>query len=126
MGGNITLIDETYNYLLNSKEKKSFSEIWNHLCNDTNLVDEEKKNDATYKSKFYTALTLDSRFVFLSGNTWDLRDRQTFDVVKNIMNLEMAYQILMLIQMKIKTMTRTIIVLVKLLIYNLRLVFIIL
>ncbi|MBO8461740.1 MAG: DNA-directed RNA polymerase subunit delta [Firmicutes bacterium] len=91
MGGNITLIDETYNYLLNSKEKKSFSEIWNHLCNDTNLVAEEKKSDATYKSKFYTALTLDSRFVFLSGNTWDLRDRQTFDVVKNIMNLEMAY-----------------------------------
>lgn len=91
MSGNVTLIDESYNYLINSKEKKSFAEIWNHLCNDTDLISDEKKNDSRYKAKFYTALTLDARFVFLGENTWDLRDRQKFDAVKNIMNLEMAY-----------------------------------
>ena len=37
-------------------------------------------------SKFYTKLTLDERFVLLEDNTWDLRERQSFDKVHIDMN----------------------------------------
>lgn len=72
-----------YDYLKESKEAKSFSDIWNHVKDVLSLEDEGEAI-----SKFYTNLTLDGRFVGLAENTWDLRERVEYSVIEKI-NKEM-------------------------------------
>lgn len=73
-----SLIDLAFDYISESKEGVSFSEIWDYVKKEANLDE-----DAVAKriSQFYTNLMLDGRFVNLGNNTWDLRNRHTFDKV---------------------------------------------
>lgn len=72
--------DLAYEFLKNSKEPKSFDDIWNYVCDNGGFNDEERKN-SDVMSKFYTHLLLDGRFVTLCENMWDLRDRQPYDKI---------------------------------------------
>ena len=70
---------------LDSRKKNPvvFSKLWEEVSQIQGLSEEEAKKRA---SKFYTALSLDGRFITLGDNTWDLRSRYTFDKVHIDMN----------------------------------------
>lgn len=58
-----------------------FLKLWEEVSQIQGLSAEE----ATAKAgKFYTALSLDGRFIALGDNKWDLRSKYTFDKVHNI------------------------------------------
>ncbi len=71
-------LDLAYEYIVESKAAKQFSDIWNYICEKQGYSDDEKSLKI---GKFYTNLSLDSRFVQLGDNMWDLRCNQTFDKV---------------------------------------------
>ncbi len=73
-----SLIDLAFDYISESKEGVSFSEIWNYVKNEAVLDEDAVKQKM---SQFYTNLMLDGRFVNLGDNIWDLRNRHTFDKV---------------------------------------------
>lgn len=73
-----SLIELAFDYISQTKEGASFSEMWEHIKKEANL-DEEAV--AKRISQFYTNLMLDGRFVNLGNNFWDLRNRHTFDKV---------------------------------------------
>jgi DNA-directed RNA polymerase subunit delta len=64
--------------LLDKKGKQSFKNIWDYVCEQQNYTEDEKKAKV---GKFYTNLSLDSRFVQLQDNVWNLRSKETFDKV---------------------------------------------
>lgn len=68
-----------------SKKKNpvAFSKLWEEVSQIQGLSAEDAKQKA---GKFYTALSLDGRFITLGDNTWDLRSRYTFDKVHIDMN----------------------------------------
>jgi hypothetical protein len=74
---NGTLTENTYLY--NGVEYSLYV-----LGDEEYFIFEEDSNE--YISNFYTNLTLDERFVLLEDNTWDLRERQSFDKVHIDMN----------------------------------------
>lgn len=73
-----SLIELAFDFISEQKEGVSFSKLWDHVKKEANL-DEEAV--AKKISQFYTNLMLDGRFVNLGDNTWDLRNRHTFDKV---------------------------------------------
>ena len=62
---------------------QKFNKFWEEVSQVLGL-DEDEANENI--SNFYTSLTLDERFVLLEDNTWDLRERQSFDKVHIDMN----------------------------------------
>ena len=62
---------------------QKFNKFWEEVSQVLGL-DEDEANENI--SNFYTCLTLDERFVLLEDNTWDLRERQSFDKVHIDMN----------------------------------------
>lgn len=61
----------------------SFVELWDKVSEEQGLTEEEKSSKI---SKFYTALSLDGRFITLGENKWDLRKRYKFEKVHIDMN----------------------------------------
>lgn len=77
----ISMADCAYNYLLKKKKAKSFYDIWNNVIEELEITNPEE-----IISFFYTNLTLDSRFVNVGENKWDLRERLPFEKVHIDMN----------------------------------------
>ena len=69
-------LDVAFELVSKKKNPVVFSKLWEEVSQIQGLSEEEAKKRA---SKFYTALSLDGRFITLGDNTWDLRSRYTFD-----------------------------------------------
>ena len=78
-----SMVEVGYELLEKKQGPQKFNKFWSEVSQVLGL-DESEANE--YISDFYTNLTLDERFVLLEDNTWDLRDRQSFDKVHIDMN----------------------------------------
>ena len=78
-----SMVEVGYELLLKKQSPQKFSKLWSETSEILGLDASEVEN---YISDFYTNLTLDERFVLLEDNTWDLRERQSFDKVHIDMN----------------------------------------
>lgn len=78
-------LDLAYEIISQSREAVNFYDLWNRIVQDQGLIDEDD-SDGENISKFYTALSLDGRFITTGDNRWDLRTRHTFDDVHIDMN----------------------------------------
>ena len=78
-----SMVEVGYELLSKKQGPQRFNKLWNEASEVLSL-DESESNE--YISDFYTSLTLDERFVLLEDNTWDLRERQSFDKVHIDMN----------------------------------------
>ena len=80
--------DIAYRLMSKRKKERSFYDLWEDVKAElVKLYGEESiENIDEDISFFYTNLTLDERFVLLEDNTWDLRERQSFDKVHIDMN----------------------------------------
>ena len=76
-------LDVAFELVSRKKNPVVFSKLWEEVSQIQGLSEEEANKRA---SKFYTALSLDGRFITLGDNTWDLRSRYTFDKVHIDMN----------------------------------------
>ena len=76
-------LDVAFELVSNKRKPVEFAKLWEEVSQIQGLSEEEAKKRA---SKFYTALSLDGRFITLGDNTWDLRSRYTFDKVHIDMN----------------------------------------
>ena len=76
-------LDVAFELVSRKKNPVVFSKLWEEVSQIQGLSEEEAKKRA---SKFYTALSLDGRFITLGDNTWDLISRYTFDKVHIDMN----------------------------------------
>ncbi len=73
-----SLISIAYRVVTASKHPLPFMEVWNKTAEEAGLNEEQKAEQVSY---FYTNLILDGRFVNLGDNTWDLRERHSYDKV---------------------------------------------
>lgn len=71
MASRKALTDVAYDVIKDKSSAMSFKAIWESVSSLTGA----NNNDI---SQFYTDLTLDSRFVNLKANMWDLRKNRTF------------------------------------------------
>ena len=78
-----SMVEVGYELLEKKQGPQKFNKFWNEVSQVLGL-DEAEANENI--SNFYTNLTLDERFVLLEDNTWDLRERQSFDKVHIDMN----------------------------------------
>ena len=76
-------LDVAFEIMQGRAEAITFSELWEQICVVQGYSETEKNNRI---GKFYTNLFMDGRFITLGDNTWDLRDRYTFDKVHIDMN----------------------------------------
>lgn len=76
-------LDVAFELVSRKKVPVAFSKLWEEVSQIQGLSEEEAKLKA---GKFYTSLTLDGRFITLGENTWDLRNRHTFDKTRVDMN----------------------------------------
>ena len=66
-----SMTDVAYDVLSSKKRCILFSKLWEEVSKTCNV-----SND--YISQFYSDITLDSRFVSLKDNKWDLKERRKF------------------------------------------------
>ena len=78
-----SMVEVGYELLQKKQGPQKFMKFWNEVSQVLGLDEAEAEN---YISDFYTSLSLDERFVLLEDNTWDLRERQSFDKVHIDMN----------------------------------------
>ena len=78
-----SMVEVGYELLEKKQTPQKFNKFWGEVSQVLGM-DESEANE--YISDFYTNLTLDERFVLLEDNTWDLRERQSFDKVHIDMN----------------------------------------
>lgn len=78
-----SMVEIAHKLLDEEKQEIKFSVLWEKVCEELGLSEEEKEN---YISRFYTQLSLDERFVLLEDNNWDLRRRHKFSEVHIDMN----------------------------------------
>ncbi|NLB48814.1 MAG: DNA-directed RNA polymerase subunit delta [Erysipelotrichia bacterium] len=73
-----SLLDLAYDYLSQHQSQSKFQDIWAYCVKERGFNEQQ----ATAKiSNFYTTLMLDSRFITLGENEWDLRARHKFEKV---------------------------------------------
>lgn len=75
--------DIAYEIIKESNSELSFNFLWEKVCEKLNF---SKDRADELISPFYTDLSLDGRFITLGENTWDLRERHSFDKVHIDMN----------------------------------------
>ena len=78
-----SMVEVGYELLEKKQGPQKFDKFWNEVSEVLGLDENEAE---VYVSDFYTNLSLDERFVLLEDNTWDLRERQSFDKVHIDMN----------------------------------------
>lgn len=78
-----SMVEVAYELLSKKQGPQKFNKFWEEVSDLLSMSEEEKEQSI---SRFYTKLTLDERFVLLEDNTWDLRERQSFDRVHIDMN----------------------------------------
>ena len=90
MDNKISYLDQAYEILLarytSLKDKFTpmpFSELLDSVSQKVKSTEEEKKENA---SRFYTALTVDGRFVIKENNTWVLKEKELYENVHIDMN----------------------------------------
>ncbi|MDO4500955.1 MAG: DNA-directed RNA polymerase subunit delta [Erysipelotrichaceae bacterium] len=66
-----SMTDVAYDIMSSKKRAVAFAKLWQEVVKETNVP-------ADRVAEFYSALTLDNRFVSLSENKWDLKSRRTF------------------------------------------------
>lgn len=76
-------LDVAYELVLKKKNPVQFLKLWEEVSQIQGYTQEAA--DALI-GKFYTNLSLDGRFITLGENTWDLRERYSFDKVHIDMN----------------------------------------
>ena len=72
-----SLLNIAFEYVSSKSDACLFNDIWEYVCEEAGI----DSGDVAKKSRFYTNLMLDGRFVTLGENLWDLRARHTFDKV---------------------------------------------
>ena len=78
-----SMVVVAYELMLKKQGAQKFVKFYEEVAALLAMSEEEADQNI---SKFYTKLTLDERFVLLEDNTWDLRERQSFDKVHIDMN----------------------------------------
>ena len=78
-----SMVEVAYQLMLKKQGAQKFVKFYEEVAALLAMNEEEAEQNI---SKFYTKLTLDERFVLLEDNTWDLRERQSFDKVHIDMN----------------------------------------
>ena len=81
-------LDVALELVAKKKAPVVFAKLWEEVSQIQGLTEEESR---AKMSRFYTALTLDGRFITLGDNTWDLRSRHTFDKAQVEMNSVYSY-----------------------------------
>ena len=67
-----SLTNIAYENLKNKTEVVAFNILWKEVCSEIGFT----------IASFYNALMLDSRFISLEKNNWDLRERYAEDTLK--------------------------------------------
>ena len=78
-----SMVEVAYELMQKKQGAQKFVKFYEEVAAILSMSEEEAEQNI---SKFYTKLTLDERFVLLEDNTWDLRERQSFDKVHIDMN----------------------------------------
>ena len=78
-----SIVEVAYEIMQKKQGTQKFAKLYKEVSDVLEMNEEEIEQNI---SKFYTKLTLDERFVLLEDNTWDLRERQSFDKVHIDMN----------------------------------------
>lgn len=71
MANNKSMVDVAFDLMSKKKRAMPFIKLWTGVSEATGASSDDV-------AQFYTDLTLDSRFVSLEGNKWDLRSRRSF------------------------------------------------
>lgn len=74
-----SLTDIAFEKLQNKKKEVFFPDLWKEVSADANLDEAMTKRRMP---SFYNALMMDSRFISLEGNKWDLRQRQSLESLR--------------------------------------------
>ena len=75
-----SMVEVAYELMQKKQGAQKFVKFYEEVAALLAMSEEEAEQNI---SKFYTKLTLDERFVLLEDNTWDLRERQSFDILKS-------------------------------------------
>lgn len=70
------MIDIAFELLTKKKKPVVFLKLWEEVAQMEGLTQEQADDNI---AQFYTDLSLDSRFVHMGDNKWDLRSRHTYD-----------------------------------------------
>lgn len=70
-----SLLDYAYDLLQTSHEPVLFKIIWEYVCENAELSNEQK---TSLVSRFLTNMLLDGRFVNVGDGKWELRERLLF------------------------------------------------
>ncbi len=68
-------IEIAFNLLTKKKKPTPFLKLWEEISQIENLTPSQQEDQI---AQFYSDLCLDSRFVNMGDNKWDLRSRHTF------------------------------------------------
>ncbi|AZK43728.1 DNA-directed RNA polymerase subunit delta [Erysipelothrix piscisicarius] len=71
-----SLSDIAYEKLKRKRKEIVFSKLWKEVAEEVNFSEEISKRKV---ASFYNAMMMDSRFISLEGNKWDLRERHTLE-----------------------------------------------
>lgn len=74
-----SLTNIAYENLKNKTEVVAFNILWKEVCSEIGFTEDMAKRKI---ASFYNALMLDSRFISLEKNNWDLRERYAEDTLK--------------------------------------------
>lgn len=74
-----SLSDIAFDKLKRKKKEVLFGKLWKEVADEVSLTEELAKRRV---ASFYNALMMDSRFISLEGNKWDLRERHSLDSLK--------------------------------------------
>ncbi len=71
-----SLTDIAYEKLSRRKKEIFFPKLWKEVADEASMNEELAKKRV---ASFYNALMMDSRFISLEGNKWDLRQRHSLE-----------------------------------------------
>ena len=71
-----SMIDVAYELMSKKKKTMTFAKLWEEVTQALGM-DEMQKEEAI--AHFYSDLSLDTRFLHVGDNKWDLRNRHTFN-----------------------------------------------
>lgn len=78
-----SMIEVAYNVLNNHGSPMPFVPLWNEVAKEMGFTPRQIDDNI---AQFYTDLSMDNRFLNMSGNTWDLKSRHTYS--ENVMDTD--------------------------------------
>lgn len=85
---NMSMLQIAENLMQRKKTPQSFRKIAQEVSELMGLSEEELNKRV---ARFYADLTLSGKFVNVSGNKWDLKSRQKFEVFENQFNYDDSF-----------------------------------